>query len=367
MNNSSRQVDGRRRPPQTMGRILSAFALAMTVSAGTGGAWAQVAPPREVPSRTLPVPGTLSPELQRVIGRTPGPHPRIPGTLEEWRALVNSPPTPDFELWFTGFCAKFGVAVAPQVIGGVPCFVVTPRAVKPNYRNRLLLGLHHGGWVGGGGEGGLTEAVVISGLLGSKVISVDYRLLPDHPFPAAMDDAMAVWREAAKLARPANIGVFGSSVGGGMVLSLVQRAIREGLPLPGAVVSGSPWSDLSKTGDSYFANDGVDGGIAYDGFWEAVAKLYAGGRDLRDPLLSPVYGDFLGFPPTYLVTGTRDLFLSNTVRVHQRLLMAGVPAQLEVEEGQSHMNYLEAATRGAPEGAELYSHIARFFDEHLGR
>lgn len=151
-----------------------------------------------------------------------------------------------------------------------------------------------------------------------------------------------------------------------MVLSLVQRARREGLPLPGAVMSGSPWSDLSKTGDSYYTNDGVDGDLSYSGFWEAVARLYANGRDLKDPLISPVYGDFRGFPPTYLVTGTRDLFLSNTVRVHQRLLQAGVPAQLEVGEGQSHMHYLEAATRDAPEGAELYSHIARFFDAHLG-
>jgi epsilon-lactone hydrolase len=152
-----------------------------------------------------------------------------------------------------------------------------------------------------------------------------------------------------------------------MVLSLVQRARREGLPLPGAVMSGTPWSDLSKTGDSYYTNDGVDGDLTYDGFWEAVAKLYANGRDLRDPLLSPVYGDFRGFPPTYLVTGTRDLLLSCTVRVQQKLLQADVPTKLEVEEGQSHMGYLVAATLDAPEGAALYSHVARFFDEHLGR
>jgi acetyl esterase/lipase len=111
----------------------------------------------------------------------------------------------------------------------------------------------------------------------------------------------------------------------------------------------------------------VDGDLSYDSFWEAVAKLYANGRDLRDPLLSPVYGDFSGFPPNYLVTGTRDLFLSYAVRVQQQLLEAGVPTQLEVGEGQSHMDYLVAATEGAPEGAELYSHVARFFDAHLGR
>jgi acetyl esterase/lipase len=280
---------------------------------------------------------------------------------------VNAPTPPDFARWFGEFCGRFGVTVAPQVIGGVRCYAVMPKVVGPNYRNRLVLGLHHGGWVGGAGESGLSEAIVIAGLVGSKVIAVDYRMLPDHPFPAAMDDALAVWKEVIKSTRPENIAVFGSSVGGGMVLSLVQRAKKEGLPLPGAVMSGSPWSDLSKTGDSYYANEGVDGDLAYDRFWEAVAKLYANGRDLRDPLLSPVYGDFSGFPPTYLVTGTRDLFLSNTVRVQQKLLQAGVPTQLEVLEGQSHMYYLIAATEGAPEGAELYSHVARFFDAYLGR
>ena len=111
---------------------------------------------------------------------------------------------------------------------------------------------------------------------------------------------------------------------------------------------------------------GVDGTLTYEGFWEAVAKLYANGRDLKDPQLSPVYGDFNGFPPTYLVTGTRDLFLSNTVRVQQKLLQAGVPTQLEVEEGQYHLGYFDATGVDAPEGVELYSHVGQFFDAHLG-
>jgi monoterpene epsilon-lactone hydrolase len=207
----------------------------------------------------------------------------------------------------------------------------------------------------------------MAGLGGYKVIGVDYRLLPEHPFPAAMDDAMAVWKEAIKSTKPVDIGVFGSSVGGSMVLSLVQRAKREGLPLPGAVMSGTPWSDLSKTGDSYYTNDGVDGTLSYDAFWSGVAKLYANGRDLKDPLVSPLYGDFSGFPPTFLVSGTRDLFLSNTVRVEQKLLQAGVPTELVVEEGQYHMAYLDAAMVDAPESTELYSYIAEFFNTYLAR
>jgi monoterpene epsilon-lactone hydrolase len=153
-----------------------------------------------------------------------------------------------------------------------------------------------------------------------------------------------------------------------LVLSMVRRTIKEGLPLPGAVIAGSPWSDLSKTGDTYYANADLDRLlVTYEGVLEAAAKLYANGRELKDPLLSPAHGDFRGFPPTFPVSGTRDLFLSNTVRVQQQLLAAGVPTQLVVEEAQSHTEYLFAAINGAPEGAQLYFHIGRFLDAHLAR
>ena len=349
-----------------MNRILSvAFTLALTAIPWDGAPRAQESESRTIPSRSLPVPDTVSPALRKIIGQTPDPSPTFPKTAEEWKALAKLPA--DFPQHFAEMRNKFGVSVVPQVMRGVRCYVVTPKIIKPNNRNRLLLDLHHGGFVYAPGEAGLSEAIVMAGLGGYKVIAVDYRLLPDHPFPAAMDDAMAVYKEVIQLTKPADLGVFGSSVGGSMVLSLVQRAKREGLPLPGAVMSGTPWSDLSKTGDSYYTNDGVDGTLSYDAFWASVAKLYANGRDLKDPLVSPVYGDFSGFPPTFLVSGTRDLFLSNTVRVQQKLLQAGVPTELVVEEGQYHMAYLDAAMAGAPESRELYFSIARFFDAHLGR
>jgi epsilon-lactone hydrolase len=338
-------------------------------------------PPRKIPSRVIPVPDTVSPVLQKLIAHDNpeqfgkylapylGPSPlKVPQTVDEWRAFVNTVPDPDFLEAFAEFRDKFGVKISELVISGVHCYEITPKISKPNTPNRLLFHLHGGGWVGGAGQSGLLEAIVTAGLTGYKVITVDYRLLPDHPFPAAMDDAMAVWKEIVKREKPGNVGMLGSSVGGSMVLSLVQRAKNEGIRLPGALMSGTPWSDLSETGDSYYTNEGVDNDlIRYPGFLEAVAKLYANGRDLKDPLLSPVYGDFRGFPPTLLITGTRDLFLSNTVRVQHQLLQAGVPAQLEVEEGQYHMCFIYAAGAGAPEGRELYSHVAQFFDAHLGR
>ena len=133
----------------------------------------------------------------------------------------------------------------------VPCYLVTPQAIEPGNHNRLLVGLHSGGWVFSAGEASAAESILMASTTGIRTIAIDYRMLPQHPFPAAMDDITTVWREITKSVKPQNIGVFGSSVGGSMALLLVQRAMREGVPIPGAVMSGTPWSDLSKTGDSY--------------------------------------------------------------------------------------------------------------------
>jgi monoterpene epsilon-lactone hydrolase len=181
-----------------------------------------------------------------------------------------------------------------------------------------------------------------------------------------MDDAMAVWKEVVKTNDPKKTAIFGTSTGGGMTLAIVLRAKNEKLPLPAAIAPGTPWSDLTKTGDTYLANERLDGVlVSYDGWLGDAAKLYANGHDLKDPMLSPVYGDFEGFPPTILTSGTRDLFLSNTVRVHRKLRAAGVEAELHVFEGQSHAQYY--ADPYAPETKEHFQELTRFFDAHLAK
>lgn len=175
---------------------------------------------------------------------------------------------------------------------------------------------------------------------GYKVISIDYRMPPDAPYPAAMDDVTAAWRALVKTVDARRIGIEGTSTGGGMTLALVLRAKAEGLPLSAAIAPGSPWSDLKGAGDSYKTNEWVDNVVvSYDGYLSRVARLYAHGHDLRDPQLSPIYGNFDGLPPAILTAGTRDLFLSNTVRVHRKLREAGVEADLEVYEGLSHAQF----------------------------
>ncbi len=143
-----------------------------------------------------------------------------------------------------------------------------------------------------------------------------------------------------------------------------MRAKAEGLPLPAAIAPGSPWSDLNKIGDSYVTHEGQDNVlVSYDGVVGDSAKLYAQGHDLKDPYLSPVYGDVRGFPPVFLTAGTRDLFLSNTVRMHLKLRAAGVVADLMVFEGMSHVLY--QADPAIPEVRQHFAELTAFFDRYF--
>ena len=216
----------------------------------------------------------------------------------------------------------------------------------------------------GRGQGTRVMGLMTADRVGVRTWSVDYRMPPDHPYPAALDDCMAVWKALADTTDPKRMAIFGSSAGGALTLSMVLRAKMEKLPLPAAIAPGTPMSDLTNAGDSFRTNAMLDNVlVAPDASCDARAALYADGRDLEDPLLSPVYGDMHGFPPTILTTGTRDLLLSSTVRVHRKLRQAGVEASLQVFEGQSHAQYNSAT----PEGKEAYEEIAKFFDKHLGK
>jgi epsilon-lactone hydrolase len=177
---------------------------------------------------------------------------------------------------------------------------------------------------------------------------------------------MAVWKAVLGMQKARNMAIFGASAGGGMILAMILRSKQEKLPLPAAIAPGTPWSDLTETGDTYKTIEWLDNIlVSYSGYLCRAARLYANGRDLKDPQLSPIYGDFHGFPPAILTSGTRDLFLSNTVRAHRKLRQAGVEAVLQIFEGMSHAQY--ALDPYSPESQEAFIEIARFFDAHLGR
>ncbi len=258
---------------------------------------------------------------------------------------------------------RWGVTIGKAEIAGVSVRTATPAGIDPANRSRLFVHLHGGAYVIGAGKAILLEAVLIAHRGRIPVVSIDYRMPPDHPFPAAVDDVVAVWRELLAERQAKSMALGGTSAGGGLTLAATQRFIELGLEVPGALWAGTPWADLSKTGDSLYTNEGIDHKlVSYHGLLESAAKLYADGRDLKTPLISPVYGSFKGFPPTYLVTGTRDLFLSDTVRVHRKMRVAGVVADLNVYEGVSHGDYF---FRDSPEFEQSSGELRDFLLRHL--
>jgi acetyl esterase/lipase len=320
----------------------------------------------DVPARSVSVPTTVSPQLAKIIGAPLRTNWNVlPKSGEEWKPVADAGAAATLKN-LPGMMERLHVKVEKTTIDGVRAFIVTPDVIAPENRNRLLIHVHGGCYVLNPGEAALPEAVFMAGFGHFKVIAVDYRMPPEAYFPAALDDGLTVYKNAIKTTDPKNIAIFGSSAGGALTLEMVLKAKQDGLPLPGAIAPGTPMSDVTKVGDTFVTNAMLDNVlVSPDGFCDAGTKVYANGHDLKDPLLSPVYGDMKGFPPTILTSGTRDLLLSNTVRVHRKLRQAGVDAMLQVYEGQSHAHYYRDDT--APESKEAFEEIAGFFDKHLGK
>ena len=318
----------------------------------------------DVAARTLPVPGTVSPEVQKLIAAPLRPNwDLLPSTGEEWRPVTEAGAAATLRT-LPALIERMRVRVEKTTIEGVRAHIVTPETMDAKNRDQVLIHMHGGCYVLSPGQAGLPEAVMMAGLGGFRVIAVDYRMPPEAVFPAALDDGMTVWKATLKTTPANRIAIFGTSAGGALTLSMILRAKQDGVPMPAAIAPGTPMSDVTKTGDTFYTNEKVDNVlVSRDGFCDAGAKVYANGRDMSDPLLSPVYGDMHGFPPTILTSGTRDLLLSNTVRVHRKLRQAGIEAVLQVYEGQSHAHYLRDDT--APETKEVFGEIASFFDRHM--
>jgi monoterpene epsilon-lactone hydrolase len=302
--------------------------------------------------------------MQQLIGRGIGANWNvIPQNDEEWAAAAgrgagapgNIGPGNQATL------DQLGVKSEPMTVNGIPGYMLTPNAIAPENRDRLLLHAHGGCYVMGGG--GTAEGILMAGFGKIKVFSVDYRRPPNAFFPAALDDVVNAWKGVIKMGDPRKMGMIGLSAGGALVLSAVHKLKMENGTLPAAIAPGTPMADLTGKGDSMEVNKLVDNVLPGYGRCDAMGVFYAKGHDLKDPLLSPIFGDFKGFPPAILTTGTRDTLLSSTVRVHRKLRQAGVEAVLQVFEGQSHAQY----NNTTPEGKEAYEEIAKFFDKHLAK
>lgn len=312
-------------------------------------------------------PSTLSPEMAVTVNaNTPPLWQAVPQNLNEWHNLADNFAKAGAANALA-LAKKYNVDISEGKVAGVRTFTLIPAKIDSEKKDKVILYIHGGGYVLGSGVGGTAEAIYLAGLHNYKIVCVDYRMAPDHPFPAAIDDAFSVYKELVKEYGAENIAVFGTSTGGAMTLILSLQAHEAGISQPKALVSGTPWADLDKIGDSYFVNDGVDNVLSnYDHLIKAAAQAYANGADLKDPLLSPVYASdeaLKDFPSTLLISGTRDLFLSNTVRMHKRLLLNDVNTDLVVYEALSHAQYYLNAN--APETIEHYEIINKFLDKNF--
>lgn len=318
----------------------------------------QSAPGIVVPARALPVPDFLSPQARGFLAAQPTP-PAYPAIEDKaaWRRhveMVEQHVTPMLE-------AIGGMVQADteeRVVDGARVFDITPAGLDGSQRG-VVLDMHGGALILCGGPLCRLMGLGLAAKVGRRVWTVDYRMPPDHPYPAALDDCLAAYRALLRERAPQEIVVNGGSAGGNLAAALMLRARDEGLPLPAALVLNTPEIDLTESGDSFHTNNGVDPGLRS---LMPVNLLYANGHDLRHPYLSPLFGDLAGLPPTLLTTGTRDLYLSNTVRMHRALREAGVPAELHVTEAGPHTGF-----PGAPEGEQIAREIRRFVDAALDR
>lgn len=317
--------------------ILAAAALAGALLAATT-AVAQTAEPNP--------PTALSPQARAaVIAMAKGPQP--PTELAGRRAFLDR-----FQAEAGARMQKvYAVEVTGGDVAGVPVRFVRPKD-KARHPDRVLLNLHGGGF--NADSGSLTETIPIADLTGTPVVAVLYRLAPEHVAPAAVDDALAVYRELLKTHAPGQIGVYGTSAGAVLGPQLLMRLRAEGLPQPAVLGMFSGDADLAHTGGSALAQK-LDTATGY--------RLYMGKIGVEAPAASPLLGDLKGFSPTLCMTSTDDFFLSSTSNFCRGLELAGVENKLVAFDGLPHAfwAYVEA-----PESDQAFRIQAKFLEGHMG-
>jgi acetyl esterase/lipase len=314
--------------------------------------------PVRLPARDIPPPTTISDKARAALSEGAlGPAPGWPPAhdLEAWRAAIGES-TALWEQAAVGVLAATPSTVETRAIGGVTCHVATPPNASASAP--LYFYIHGGAFVFGAGPFAKALAPIQADRLGFSTVSVDYRVPPDHPFPAAPEDCFAAYRALVQTQDPARIVVGGSSAGGNLAAALVLMIRDRGLPMPAGLVLLTPEVDLTEAGDSFQTNAELD--VTLKGTLENCNALYAAGHDLTDPYLSPLYGDLHGFPPTLVQTGTRDILLSNSVLMHRKLRKAGVEAELHVWEAMPHAGFGAFGQGDSPENAEIDDEVRRF-------
>ena len=298
--------------------------------------------------------GHLSPEAQHILNQQQsGLSDRSDTNLAELRAATKAYITPAVER----VLKNTKVTTRDVTINGVPCMEVNPPELTAPWP--ILYGFG-GGFIQGSPFEDLTIAAPLCAMTGTVLVIPSYRLAPEHPWPAAIDDGFSVYQ--ALCDKP--FAIVGESAGGNLMLALMLRAKKAGLNLPKAVALMSAWCDLDTSSDSQSFNDGRDPSLATQDS-KIASNFYAGHNDITNPDISPINGSYdSDFPPCLITTGTRDLLLSLSIRLARVLRESGVDVDLQVWEGLWHV--FEWDDR-IPEANQSLSNIAVFLSKHLSR
>lgn len=266
-------------------------------------------------TRVVPIPSDLSPQARAMLAR-PMSDAAMPQTLAQRRHGT--------DVWqnHAGDVSAqlYPVHRSRGTIAGVPVRIITP--VADTDPDHVLLNIHGGGF--NSDSGSWTETIPMANLTRMKVVAVLYRLAPEHPFPAAVDDVVAVYKELLKTYKPAHIAIYGTSAGAILTPEVAVKLRQLGLPLPGALGVFSGMGDFSRAGDStaMYALNGLSGHLAPPSPSDHNFA-YVGTTNLRDPVLSPVFADLRNMPPTLFITSGRDMLLSGTANLERAFLRAG--------------------------------------------
>jgi phosphinothricin tripeptide acetyl hydrolase len=298
------------------------------------------------------------------------PSPALEQVISMLRSRRRSPDEPvdiprmrvELETMAAALTSPSGVTVTPVTAGSVPSILVEPEVGAGEHR---LMYLHGGGYVIGSVQSHLDVVARLACACGARVLSLDYRLAPEHPFPAAVDDAVAAYRWwVGNGADPRQTVVAGDSAGGGLTVATLVALRDGGDRLPAAGVCFSPWVDLEGLGESMIRNAATDPNIELRDIL-FVASLYLAGGDPRAPLAAPLYADLRGLPPLLILASAVETLLDDSVRLAGRARQAGVDVQLEVWDDMVHAWPVLAAL--LPEGQQAIERVAGFVHEVVGR
>jgi len=255
-----------------------------------------------------------------------------------------------------------GIKPVKELAGGVPAEWLIPPGIS---NGRVVLYLHGGSYICGSPNSHRSLVANIAIAAKARALVIDYRLAPEHPHPAAVEDAVAAykWLLSNKVDSK-NLAVVGDSAGGGLAIALLVSLRDRNVSLPAACVCLSPWTDLAFTGETWKSKAAVDL-ILYDYKELAFAKMYLGGIDPKTPLASPLYADLKGLPPLLVQVGTDEVLLSDSTRLVDRAKQAGVNAVIDEWEKMQHV--WQFAASFIPEGRRAIERIGEFVDKYYGR